>query len=244
MRKLHSSRSRSSDALRVLFALGVAAGCAPQTDHPTPDTVGLAADPSALSGEFKTYVADFFDGRPSDRYHTLRQADGQELRLNFDVEPSIENGAHIFVRGEAMANQAMHVSQFDLGPVLAGRTSALEGDTPDVVAAPVSDTYALVLVDLGAGVNMTAAQAQARLTGTGTGTTGSFGQYYSESSYGRYNLDPSSTVFGPFPFTLTTCANADTSAMAKAIDALVPTTFNHIIMYFNQTNVCAVRRPG
>ncbi len=85
MRKLHSSRSRSSDALRILFALGVAAaGCAPQTDAPAPETMGLAADPSALSGEFKTYVADYFDGRPGERYHTLRQANGQELRLNFD----------------------------------------------------------------------------------------------------------------------------------------------------------------
>ncbi len=59
------------------------------------------------------------------------------------------NGAHIYIRGESMANQAMHVSQFDLGPALAGRTSALEGDSPDLIAAPASDTYAIVLVDLG-----------------------------------------------------------------------------------------------
>src|SRR5581483_4923526 len=100
----------------------------------------------------------------------------------------------------------------------AQRTSALEGDSPNVNAAPLNDTYAIVLVDLGMGVNMTAAQAQARLTGTGTGSTVSFGQYYSESSYGRYNLDPSSSmVIGPVPYTLAACANADTSAMAKAI---------------------------
>ena len=238
MRKLHSSRSRFS-AIRALVAIGVAAGCAPQTDAPAPDTVGLAADPSALSGEFKTYVADYFDGRPGERYHTLLQANGQELRLNFDTEPAIENGSRIYVRGEAMANQALHVSQFDLGPVLAQRTSALEGDSPNVVASPAVDSYAIVLVDLGMGVNMTAAQAQARLTGTGTGSSGSFAQYYSESSYGRYTVDPNSMVIGPVPYTLAACANADTSAMAKAIDAMVPTTVNHIIMYFNQTNLCA-----
>ena len=239
MRKLHWSRSRSS-AISTLFALGIAAGCAPQTDAPPPEDMGLAADPSALSGEFKTYVADFFDGRPGERYHTLLQANGQELRLNFDSEPQIQNGTKIWIRGETMANQLMHVSQFDLGPVLAGRTSALEGDAPDVVAAPAIDTYAIVLVDLGMGVNMTAAQAQARLTGTGTtGTTGSFAQYYSESSYGKYTVDPNSMVIGPVPYTLAACANADTSAMAKAIDAMVPTTVNHIIMYFNQTNLCA-----
>ncbi len=147
MRQLHS-RSRSSDALRILFALGVAAGCTPQTtDATAPDNMGLAADPSALSGEFKTYVADNFDGTPSERYHTLRQANGQELRLDFDAEPSIVNGQHIYIRGETMANQAMHVSQFDFGPALAGHTSALEGDTPETIAAPASDTYAIVLVD-------------------------------------------------------------------------------------------------
>jgi len=240
MRKLYASRSRSSDALRILFAFGVAAGCAPQTDAPAPDVVGLAADPSALSGEFKTYVADYFDGRPGERYHTLLQANGQELRLNFDAEPSIANGQHIYIRGETMANQAMHVSQFDLGPVLAGRTSALEGDTPDQIAAPASDTYAIVLVDLGGGVNMTAAQAQARLNGAGTnGTTGSFAQYYAESSYGKYTVAPTSTVFGPFSYTMTACANADTSAMATAMDAQIPAGFNHVILYFNMTNLCA-----
>jgi MYXO-CTERM domain-containing protein len=220
--------------------MGVAAGCAPQaTDAPAPENMGLAADPSALSGEFKTYVADFFDGRPSDRYHTLRQANGQELRLNFDSEPSIKNGQHIYIRGESMANQAMHVSQFDLGPALAGRTSALEGDNPDLIAAPASDTYAIVLVDLGMGVDQTAAQAQARLNGTGTGANGSFAQYYAESSYGKYTVAPTSTVFGPFPYTMAACANADTSAMATAMDAMIPTGFNHVILYFNRTNVCA-----
>ena len=239
MRNLHSSRSQSSDALRVLFAFGVAAGCTPQTDAPAPETMGLAADPSALSGEFKTYVADYFDGRPPDRYHTLRQANGQELRLNFDSEPSILNGQHIYVRGEAMANQAMHVSQFDLGPVLAGRTSALEGDSPEVLATPAVDTYAIVLVDLGNGVDQTAATAQARLNGVGTGNNGSFAQYYSESSYGKYTISPTSTVFGPFPYTMAACANSDTSAMATAMDAMLPAgMFNHVILYFNRTSVC------
>jgi len=53
--------------------------------------------------------------------------------------------------------------------LLAGRTSALEGDSPDLIAAPLNDTYAIVLVDLGMGVDITSAQSQARLTGTGTG---------------------------------------------------------------------------
>jgi len=247
MRKLHSSRSRSSDALRVFVVLGgasvlgIAAGCTPQTDAPAPETMGLAADPSALSGEFKTYVADNFETGTSVRYHTLRQANGQELRLNFDTEPSIMNGEHIYIRGEAMPNQALHVSQFDLGPVLAGRTSALEGDSPDLIAAPVNDTYVIVLVNTGTAPDITAAAAQARLNGTGTGTMGSFAAYYSESSYGRYTISPSSTVWPTtINYTFTTnCDNTDTSNMAKAVDAALPTgMFNHVIMYFTRTNVC------
>jgi MYXO-CTERM domain-containing protein len=239
---LHSSRSRSSDAFALLIALGVAAGCAPQTTATAPENTGLAADPSALSGEFKTYVADNFDGSLGERYHVLRQANGQELRLNFDTEPSIMNGEHIYIRGEAMANQALHVSQFDLGPALAQRTSALEGDNPDPIAAPLNDTYAIVFVDTGSGVDTTAAAAQARLTGTGTGANGSFAQYYSESSYGKYTISPNSMVWPTtISYTFTTnCDNTDTSNMAKAVDAALPTgMFNHVIMYFTRTNVCA-----
>jgi MYXO-CTERM domain-containing protein len=242
MRNLHSSRSRSLDALRILFAFGVAAGCTPQTtDATAPENMGLAADPSALSGEFKTYVADYFDGRPGERYHTLRQANGNEIRLHFDAEPSIMNGEHIYIRGEAMPNQALHVSQFDLGPTLAQRTSALEGDNPDQIAAPLNDTYVIVLVDTGNGVDITAAAAQARLNGTGTGAQGSFAQYYSESSYGKYTISPNSMVW---PTTISyafasNCDNPDTSAMAKAVDAALPTgMFNHVIMYFTRTSVC------
>jgi len=81
---------------------------------------GSRRRPQRPDGEFKTYVADFFDGRPSDRYHTLRQATGEELRLDFDTEPSIVNGSKIWIRGESGANKRIHVSAFDLGPV-AGR---------------------------------------------------------------------------------------------------------------------------
>ncbi len=56
---------------------------------------------------------------------------------------------------------------------------------PELIAAPATDTYAIVLVDLGAGVNMTAAQAQARLT-SAVAADRSFASYYAESSYGKY----------------------------------------------------------
>ncbi len=89
---------------------------------------------------------------------------------------------------------------------------------------------------------MTAAAAQARLTGTGTGANGSFAQYYSESSYGKYTVSPNSMVWPTtVPYTFTTnCDNPDTSRMATAVDAVLPAgMFNHVIMYFTRTNVCA-----
>ena len=37
------------------------------------------------------------------------------------------NGEHIYIRGEAMPNQALHVSQFDLGPTLAAAHQRARG---------------------------------------------------------------------------------------------------------------------
>jgi hypothetical protein len=121
----------------------------------------------------------------------------------------------------------------DLGAQLAERTSAVTD--PELIAAPATDTYAIVLVDLGAGVNMTAAQAQARLT-SAVAADRSFASYYAESSYGKYMI--TGTVLGPYPYTMTTC---NTSGMATAIEAMIPATpvYNHLIYYFNQTNLCA-----
>jgi MYXO-CTERM domain-containing protein len=236
MRNLFSLRPWSSEVLGSLLAVTLATGYAGCTAEPQAPT-GLAADPEALSGEYVTYVADFEDGR-SERWHTLRLAGGKEIRLDFDAAPAISSGRKVWVRGDLVAEKRMHVTAFDTGPELARVGGALSADDPELVAAPASDTYAIVLVDTGAGVNLTTAQAQARLN-SAVLTDRSFATYYSESSYGKYSVAPTSTVLGPYPFTLSTC---DTSGMASAIEGMIGAAtvamYNHLIYYFNRTNTC------
>jgi len=236
MRKLFSSRSQFrilGSLLGVTLATG-GAGCTPQAEPP----VGLAADPEALSGEFVTYVADFDDGH-SERWHALRLPGGRELRLDFDAAPPVTTGHKLWVRGDLVTDKRMHVTAFDTGPELARVGGALTGDEPELIAAPAIENYAIVLVDTGAGVNMTPAQAQARLN-SAVATDRSFATYYSESSYGKYGVAPTSTVLGPFNFTLSTC---DTSGMASAIETMLGATtvasYQHLIYYFNRTTTCS-----
>ena len=89
-----------------------------------------------------------------------------------------------------------------------------------------------MLVDLGSGVNLTPAQAQAYLSSQAA-TDKSFAAYYNEVSYGKYQVTGS--VIGPYPFSMTTC---DTTGMYKAIEPMITGTYNHLIYYFNQTNLC------
>ena len=207
-------------------------GCSPGGEPAAPAPAeGLAADPNALSGEVVTYVADFEDGR-SERWMALRQANGRETRLEFDGAPSVTSGQRAWVRGHQVDEKTLHVTDIE---VAAERVGALSADSPDLVAAPATDSYALVLVDLGAGVNLTAAAAQARLT-SAIAADRSFAAYYNESSYGKYNV--TGTVLGPFPYAMTTC---NTSGMATAIEAMIPnvaTAYNHVIFYFNRTTLC------
>ena len=184
-----------------------------------------ASDPSALQGEFVTYVADFEDGHSS-RWHALRTADGREIPLEFDAPPTAVTGMQVQVHG-ATIGEKLHVSQLDLLPS-AARMKA----EPDLYAAPAQDTYALVLVDLGSGVDKTAAQGQTYMFST-TATDKSFASYYNEVSYGKYTV--SGDIIGPFSFTMTTC---DTSGMYKAIEPQITGTYNHLIYYFNKSSLC------
>jgi MYXO-CTERM domain-containing protein len=238
MRNMFSSRSWSTDVVGWLLAValgGGVSGCTPVADEPSSQ---LAADPSALSGEFITYVADFDDGH-SERWQTLRQTDGHEIRLDFDATPPFTSGNKIRVRGDLIAEKRLHVTAFE--PVAAGTVrvgGALSAEDPELIAAPATETYAIVLVDLGAGVNMTAAQAQARLNSS-VAADRSFGNYYAESSYGKYSVAPTSTVLGPYPFAIGAC---DTSGMATAIEGMIGATtvaqYNHLIYYFNRSTAC------
>src|SRR5215831_13382586 len=227
MTRADSSCSCSRLVIGGALATFLAGGLASCTPQPTGSS--LEEDPSAIKGEFVTYVADFEDGH-SETWHALRPANGPEIRLDFDTPPNIATGLQVRVRGE-LTGQHLRVNAMELVPGLESRSSAL--DSPDLVAAPAMDTYGLVLVDLGSGVNVTAAQGMTTLNSTNPADK-SFASYYGESSYGKYTV--SGTILGPFPFTMTTC---DTSGMATAIEAMITGTVpNHLIYYFNRSSLC------
>jgi hypothetical protein len=206
----------------VLATFAVA--CAPGEPAGTDD------DANGVTGEFVTYVADHKDGT-SEWWHALRTKDGREIRLDFETPPLAATGNRVRIRGAMVADvvgERMQVSSLDVVPK--DLTAELTG--PALNAAPATDSYALVLVDLGSGVNLTAAQGMAYLNSL-TPSDKSFAEYYSEVSYGKYQV--TGDVIGPYPFTMTTC---DTTGMYQAIEPMITGTYNHLIYYFNETSLC------
>jgi len=199
-------------------------GCSPGNGSGGP---AIETDPGALTGELVTYVADYKDGH-SEWWHALRTSEGHEVRLDFDTPPTAATGSQVRVHGETLGER-LHVSHLE---VLPSTAIAAEGADPELIAYPATDTYALVLVDLGMGVNLSADQALADLVSAAP-TAKSFASYYSESSYGKYTV--SGDVIGPYSFAMTTC---DTAGMYKAIEPMITGTYNHLIYYFNESKLC------
>jgi hypothetical protein len=216
------------------LALGVSSCSDAQTatsGAPPPAASGgvqLAVQGGTQEGEFVTYVADFDDGH-SERWHALRMADGREVRLAFDAAPTLAYGTRVRVHGD-MLSEGLHVSDFE---VLSAPETA-EAPPVTIASPPSPDTYALVLVDLGGGVNIDAGAAQTTMFSTNPADK-SFASFYFESSYGKYSV--TGAVLGPFTFAMTTC---DTTGMATAIEAQIPATpqYNHLIYYFNRSTLC------
>ena len=186
-----------------------------------------------MTGEFVTYIADKRDGT-TEWWHAVRTSDGREVRLDFDT-PSADRDRNAGARSRRRGRRADARRQ-------RWRSSrptqiAAEGEpAPTTYAATSPDSYALVLVDLGSGVNLTAAQAHAYLASP-TPTDKSFAAYYNEVSYGKYQV--TGTVIGPYPFSMTTC---DTTGMYKAIEPMITGTYNHLIYYFNADQPLRLRR--
>ena len=201
--------------------------CAPSsTDTNSPDIAAVDSDPHALTGEFVTYIADKRDGT-TEWWHAVRTSDGREVRLDFDTPSLTATGTQVRVHGD-LAGARMHVAAMEELPAT---QIAAEGE-PTTYPATSPDSYALVLVDLGNGVDLTAAQAMPYLANM-TPTDKSFAAYYNEVSYGKYQV--TGTVIGPYPFSMTTC---DTSGMATAVEKMITGTYNHLIYYFTATNLC------
>jgi len=219
------------------FLLGA---CAPDL-APSSDSTTAPLAPGEVEGELVTYVADFADGH-AERWFALRTTDDRELKLELTEDQTMARGTRVRVAG-ALVGNTLKVSRMAAAPrtslgttpgasLLNATSGALTTDEPEVIAAPQQDTYALVLVDLGGGVDKTAAQAQAALSSE-TATDKSFALYYKESSYGKYT--PTGTVLGPYSYSMASC---DYTGMAKAIEAKITGTYNHLIYYFKGTNLC------
>ncbi len=221
-----SRRAGAGAAALTLFVIGL--GCAPEASDGSGPT-----DPSAVTGEFVTYVADFNDGH-AEWWHAVRTPDGREVRLEFDTPPGIATGTQVRLHGEPVGER-FHVHAMD---VLPRATIGVAAGEPDTYAAPATDTYALVLVDLGNGVNITTSQGQTTLFAGGP-TDKSFANYYKEVSYGKYQI--TGDVIGPFPYSMTDCnsnGTNGTTGMYKAIEPMITGSYNHLIYYFNQTSLC------
>ena len=215
------SRGLGAGAVALLLAT-FGPACSPNSF----DAGSADGDPHALTGQFITYVADNKDGT-TEWWHAVRTASGREVRLDFDTPPFTATGTQVRIVGD-MVGANMHVASLEGIPAV---DIAAEGE-PTTYAAPSPDSYALVLVDLGSGVNITAAQGMTYLSST-TPSDKSFADYYNESSYGKYQV--TGAVIGPYPFSMTTC---DTTGMYQAIEPMITTTYNHLIYSFNETSLC------
>jgi hypothetical protein len=227
-RWLRQSRRAPRSLRRSLCLLALAcevSACAdPQIVAPGGEPVDREA--TTQEGELVTYVADYDDGH-SERWHALRQGDGSELALAFAEPPAAVTGTRVRVQG-SVADGRFGVKAFDLLPPLDTVRSA-----PLTLAAPAQDTYALVLVDVGSGVDISAAAGQTAMFST-TPSDKSFASFYYESSYGKYSV--TGDVIGPYSFPMTSC---NTTGMFQAIEPQITKSYNHLIYYFKRSSACA-----
>ena len=205
-------------------------------DNGAPSTASVSG---SQEGEFVTYVADFEDGH-SERSFALRRDDGSEMPLSFDTDPMIVTGTRVRLRGQTQATTGYRVrgelaaQAFQVNDVETLSVPQVES-TPVNAAPPSPDTYALVLVDLGSGVNMDAGSGNTAMFST-TPTDKSFASFYYESSYGKYSV--TGAVVGPYTYSMTTC---NTTGMYQTIEMANSATlsqYKHLIYYFSKTNLC------
>jgi hypothetical protein len=183
-------------------------------------------------GQLVSYVADFEDGH-SEHYYSLKVGEAPGVRLVFDSPPNLTAGSRLRVSGDT-TGESLHVADYKV--LSAAQT--VDSAPPEYAALPAQDTYALVLVDLGSGVNVDTATGTKLMFST-TPSDKSFASFYYESSYGKYSI--TGDVVGPYMYSMTTC-NSD--AMDMALQAQIPKKYNHYIYYFSKTSLCAWQGLG
>jgi hypothetical protein len=223
-------------ASRVALALAVAvSSSACSGGSPTPPPMVDDDEPGALRGELAVYIATFDDGSSDTRYF-LRDDEGREKQLLLhDQGLDLPSGTKLKVWGTPIG-ESIDVSSFkvalpDVDPSreIRSQSSALVG-----VPAATPRKMCVFLVDLGGGLGTITADSVNAAFFSGAKSVNAF---YQENSYGKNSL--TGKVVGPFPYTLTACANADTRAMATAMKAMIaPETCDQYGYVFARTSLC------
>ena len=215
----------------ALLLGGCSSGSSPSESAPVEDHDA----PGAIRGELAVYIATFDDGT-TDTSYFLRDADGAEKRLVLhDGVLDAPSGTKLKVWGTASSEQ-IDVSSFkivtqeiDPSQEIGSQSSALIGVTP---ATPRK--MCVFLVDLGAGLGSITADTVNTAFFSGAKSVNAF---YQENSYGKNGVV--GKVVGPFPYTLSACANTDTRAMATAMKAkIAPETCDQYGYVFARTSTC------
>jgi hypothetical protein len=216
----------------TLFSLAActAPGSAPS---PNEDLLAASAPAGAIRGELISYTASYDDGTTRDEYFLRRLGQQAEIPLRFAREPDLPGGVIVDVWGTPEAGQPLRVQSFQVAhqPVQAVQQSLTAPDP----GPNRPRTFAMVLVDIGGGLNITAEVMTQRLFGTMAMSSPSVRQYFMEASYGKQ--DVGGKVVGPMPFTMNGC---DTRGLATAlrpmVDAAIGGPSNHYLWYLGSRN--------
>jgi hypothetical protein len=192
-----------------------------------------------FSGQLESTIASFRDGSSLTTYF-LRATDGGRSRLLFAAgggpDSDLAPGDAVDVQGTRGADggdiQVESMRSSLSASDLAAARSALVG-----APTKAAKRMAFVLVDMGGTATLTQAQAVEKLFTDTTAPDTSIAEYYTEESYGIQTI--TGDVFGPFTYpALTTCADADTTALANALRPMVTGTYDQYGWYFLQDTVC------
>lgn len=219
-------RPRTPSALVLLLSAGL--GCTgPTADDDTFTDPLLDTPPQgALRGELVLYQVER-EGGARELRTTLRVRGDErdERRLSFTQMPNLPGGTRLDVWATPDRDrdgEFLRVQRFVRlaePRVRDNRRALINGPSyrPRRIA--------MILVDIGGGVNITEAEARRRLFGLAA-TDLSLRQYYVEASYGRQDIG--GDVFGPLMYPMQTC---DTSGLARTLRPMVPTGYDHYLWY-------------
>ena len=200
---------------------------------PVPEPVN--DEPGSIQGELASYIATFDDGT-SDTSYFLRDAAGSERRLRFATAPDLPTGARISVKGLETA-EALEVTSYHLVTSASDPSGELGTISSPLVGveAAAPRKFCVAMVDLGGGLGTKLTEESINQQFF-EGPT-SVNAFFKENSYGRNSVV--GKVYGPYDYTLTACANSDTSAMATSIRTQMGETCDQYAFIFTQTKLCA-----